>query len=206
MLIKIDISIKPGIIKEITISATCSPEELTAYKALFQEYQDIFSWSYMEMPDLYPSIIKHHIDTWPDITHVRQKQRPLHPSKLAAIKAEIDKLCVVGFIYPIAYMSWVSNPVPVNKNRALFTTALTFMISTMLVPKTTSLPLSPTKLSMTVQAMRLYPSWMVSLAKIKSRSIQQISIRPHSLPHGVLFLIMSCLLDLRTQVRHSNGP
>jgi hypothetical protein len=69
----------------------------------------------MEMPGLDPSIVEHHIDTYPDITPVRQKERLLHPSKSAAIKAEIDKLRVVGFIYPIAYTSWVSNPVPVDK-------------------------------------------------------------------------------------------
>jgi hypothetical protein len=34
-----------------------------------------------------------------------------------AIKAKIDKLRVAGFIYPIAYTSWVSNPVPVNKKQ-----------------------------------------------------------------------------------------
>jgi hypothetical protein len=113
--IKIDISIKNGVVEEITIGAACTPEEITAYKALFQEYRDIFAWSYTEMPGLDPSIVEHRIDTWPDITPVRQKQRPLHPSKAAAIKAEIDKLRVVGFIYPIAYTSWVSNPVPVNK-------------------------------------------------------------------------------------------
>jgi hypothetical protein len=113
--IKIDISIKSGVIEEITIGAACSPEEITAYKALFQEYRDIFAWSYTEMPDLDPSIVEHRIDTWPDITPVRQKQRLLHPSKAAAIKAEIDKLRTAGFIYPIAYTSWVSNPVPINK-------------------------------------------------------------------------------------------
>ena len=31
--IKIDISIKPGIVKEIIIGAVCTPEEITAYKA-----------------------------------------------------------------------------------------------------------------------------------------------------------------------------
>jgi hypothetical protein len=67
------------------------------------------------MPSLDPSIVEHHIDTWPDITPVQKKQHPLHPSKAAAIKDEIDKLCIAGFIYPIAYTSWVSNPVPVNK-------------------------------------------------------------------------------------------
>jgi hypothetical protein len=69
------------------------------------------------MPGLDSSIIEHRIDTWPDITPVRQKQCPLHPSKEVAIKAEIDKLCTAGFIYPITYTSWVSNPVPVNKKQ-----------------------------------------------------------------------------------------
>jgi hypothetical protein len=115
--IKIDISIKDGIVEEIIIGVACTPQEITAYKALFQEYRDIFAWSYTEMPGLDPSIVEHRIDTWPDITPVRQKQRPLHPSKAAAIKAEIDKLRTVDLIYPIAYTSWVSNPVPVDKKQ-----------------------------------------------------------------------------------------
>ena len=69
------------------------------------------------MLGLDPSIIKHRIDTWPDITLVRQKQHPLHPSKATTIKEEIDKLCATGFIYPIKTTSWVSNPVPVNKKQ-----------------------------------------------------------------------------------------
>jgi hypothetical protein len=48
--IKIDISIKPGIVEEIIIGAVCTPVEITAYKALFQEFRDIFAWSYTEMP------------------------------------------------------------------------------------------------------------------------------------------------------------
>jgi hypothetical protein len=67
------------------------------------------------MPDLDPSIFEHRINTWTDITPIRQKQRPLQPSKAAAIKAKIEKLRAAGFIYPITYTSWVSNPVPVNK-------------------------------------------------------------------------------------------
>jgi hypothetical protein len=72
--IKIDISIKHGIIEEITIGATCNPQEIVEYKALFQEYRDIFSWSYIEMPGLDPSIVEHRIDIWSNITPVRQKQ------------------------------------------------------------------------------------------------------------------------------------
>jgi hypothetical protein len=41
--IKIDISIKNGVVEEITIGAACTPQEITTYKALFQEYRDIFA-------------------------------------------------------------------------------------------------------------------------------------------------------------------
>jgi hypothetical protein len=69
------------------------------------------------MLGLDPSIVEHHIDTWHDVTPVRQKQCPLHPSKALAIKAEIENLRTTEFIYPITYTSWVSNPVPVNKKQ-----------------------------------------------------------------------------------------
>ena len=61
--IKIDISIKNGVIEEITIGAACTPQEITTYKGLFQEYRDIFLWSYTEMPALDPFIVEHRIDT-----------------------------------------------------------------------------------------------------------------------------------------------
>jgi hypothetical protein len=61
--IKINISINHGIIEEIPIGAACTLQEITAYKSLFQEYRDIFAWSYTEIPGLNPSIIEHRIDT-----------------------------------------------------------------------------------------------------------------------------------------------
>jgi hypothetical protein len=77
--VKIDISIKPGIIEEITIGTTCSPEEIISYKALFQEYRDIFSWSYTKMLGLDPSIVEHRIDTWSDIAPISSKEMPPPP-------------------------------------------------------------------------------------------------------------------------------
>ena len=113
--IKIDISTNSEIIEEIMQGASCSLEEVDADTTLFQEFRDIFAWSYTEMPGLDPSIMEHHIDTWPDVEPVHQNQHPIHPSKVAAVKAEIEKLRIVGFIYPIVYTTWVSNPIPVNK-------------------------------------------------------------------------------------------
>jgi hypothetical protein len=75
----------------------------------------VFAWSYEEMPGIDPRIVEHEIMTYPDVKPVWQKLRPVNPRKAAAIKAEVEKLLKVGFIYPIQLTQWVSNPVPVNK-------------------------------------------------------------------------------------------
>ena len=54
--IKINISTNSEIVEEIMLGASCSPKEVAAYKALFQEFCDIFAWSYTEMLSLDPSI------------------------------------------------------------------------------------------------------------------------------------------------------
>jgi len=40
--IKVDTSIQLGITEDIILSVVRSPEEVLAYKDIFQEYQDIF--------------------------------------------------------------------------------------------------------------------------------------------------------------------
>ena len=67
------------------------------------------------MPDIDPSIVVHEIITYPGAKPVHQRLRPVHPRKVAAIKAEVEKLLKAGFIYPIPLTDWVSNIVPVNK-------------------------------------------------------------------------------------------
>ena len=113
--IKFNISTNLEIVEEIMLGASCSPEEVPAYKALFPEFCDIFSWSYTEIPGLDPSIMEHHTDTWLDVSPICQKKRPIHPSEVATVKSEIEKLLTTDFIYPIVYTTWVSNHVPVNK-------------------------------------------------------------------------------------------
>ena len=41
--IKFNISTNSEVIEEIMLGASCSPEEVAAYKALLQEFHDIFS-------------------------------------------------------------------------------------------------------------------------------------------------------------------
>jgi len=57
----INISTKPDHVENILLGATCSPEEVKAYAALFKEFQDVFAWSYEEMLGIDPSIVEHEI-------------------------------------------------------------------------------------------------------------------------------------------------
>jgi hypothetical protein len=115
--ITIDISVKEGVVENINLGANCTPDEVASYTALFQEFRDVFAWSYEEMPGIDPSIVIHEIKTYPDAKPVRQKLRPVHPKKLVAIKAEVEKLLKSGFIYPVPLTEWVSNLVPVAKKQ-----------------------------------------------------------------------------------------
>lgn len=48
---------------------------------LFQEFRDVFAWSYSKMPELDPTIIEHHIDTWSDAIPIHKNQWPIHPGQ-----------------------------------------------------------------------------------------------------------------------------
>ena len=59
--IPINISTNPDIIKNVHISANCSPEEISIYTDLFKEFRDVLSRSYEDMPGIDPFIVEHEI-------------------------------------------------------------------------------------------------------------------------------------------------
>ena len=85
--------------------------------ALFKEFRDVFSWSYEEMLGIDPSIVEHEIRAYPEVRPIRQKLRPVNRRKAAGVKAKVEKLLKASFIYPIALTEWVSNLVPIDKNK-----------------------------------------------------------------------------------------
>ena len=115
--IPINISANLDVVENIHIGANCSPEEIAIYISLFKEFRDVFAWSYEEMPGIDPSIVEHKIWTYPDAKPVWQNLRHVNPCKAAAVKAEVEKLSKVGFIYPIALTEWVSNHIPIDKKQ-----------------------------------------------------------------------------------------
>ena len=78
----IDISTKPRTLEHVRLGQNCSTEESEAYKALFKEFFDIFSWSYEEMPGIESSIVVHEIKTYPMAKPVRKKTKASPSSKV----------------------------------------------------------------------------------------------------------------------------
>jgi hypothetical protein len=109
--------IKEGVVENINLGVSCSPEEVVSYITLFKELCDVFACSYEEMLGIDPSIVVHDIKTNLGVKPIRQKLHPVHPKKTAAIKAEVEKLLKYGFIYHVPLTEWVSNIVLVTKKK-----------------------------------------------------------------------------------------
>jgi hypothetical protein len=115
--IPLNISVKPGIVENVHIGASCSSDEIVTYTSLFKEFRDIFAWSYEEILGIDPEIVIHEIKTYLDAKPVRQHLCPVHPRKAAAIKLEVEKLLKANFIYLVALTDWVSNIVSIDKKQ-----------------------------------------------------------------------------------------
>jgi len=63
-------------------------EELTA---LLRDYQDIFTWSYQDMPGLSFDIVQHRLPLNPECPPVKQKLRRMKPETSLKIKEEVKK-------------------------------------------------------------------------------------------------------------------
>ena len=78
-MIPITISRDPGRIENFYIGAECSHAEIQEYNELFNEFCDIFAWSYDKMPGIDPRIVEHEIKTYPNAKPVRQRLRAVNP-------------------------------------------------------------------------------------------------------------------------------
>jgi hypothetical protein len=55
--------------------------------------------------------------TYPDDKPIRQCLRAFNPLKAPVIKAKVEKLLKVGFIYPVPLTEWLSNHIHVDKKQ-----------------------------------------------------------------------------------------
>jgi len=77
--------------KEVKIGTCVSASIRDELVALLRDYQDIFAWSYQDMPGLSSKIVQHRLPLNPECSPVKQKLRRMKPEMSLKIKEEVKK-------------------------------------------------------------------------------------------------------------------
>ncbi|XP_038679469.1 uncharacterized protein LOC119980745, partial [Tripterygium wilfordii] len=101
--------------KEVKVGAAFEGENKKKLIDLLHNYQDVFAWSYQDMPGLDTSIVVHKLPLILECTLVKQKLRRLKADMLLKIRDEVKKQFDAGFLAVARYPEWVANIVPVPK-------------------------------------------------------------------------------------------
>ena len=102
-------------IRLIKIGSTLNEKEKKDLQELLMEFQEVFAWSYEDMPGIDLEITQHHIDTHDHIVPIKQKLRRMRTKWLLKIKGEVTKQLKVGFVKPVNQAEWIANVVLVPK-------------------------------------------------------------------------------------------
>lgn len=82
---------------------------------LLSEFSNCFAWSYEEMLRLDSKLVEHKLPIKDGFRRFKQPPQRMSQEVTDRINEEIKKLLQAGFIYPIRYVKWLSNIVPVMK-------------------------------------------------------------------------------------------
>ena len=91
------------------------PEHKHELFQFLKEYQDVFAWSYQDMPGLATDIVTHKLAIKPEFTPIKQRLRKLKPEWSLKVKEEVIMQFEAGFIMVVNYPTWLANVVPVPK-------------------------------------------------------------------------------------------
>ncbi|XP_070049313.1 uncharacterized protein [Nicotiana tomentosiformis] len=103
--------------KNMTCTRNSCPDlkKLSNLEIMNQEVEDVFAWSYDDMPGLSADLVVHKLSTYPNFPPIQQKQRNFKTDMSDKIKEEITKQLSANVIRIVRYTTWLANVVPVPK-------------------------------------------------------------------------------------------
>ena len=101
--------------KEVKVDTCMSEKVRDELVTLLRDYQDIFTWTYQDMPSLSSEIMQHKLPLNPKCSPVKQKLRIMKPEMSLKIKEEVKKQFDAGFLAAAWYPQWVANIMPFLK-------------------------------------------------------------------------------------------
>ena len=101
--------------KYVNLGKCCSPAERDKFISFFNQYKDVFAWTYEDLKTCDTSIIQHVIPIKAGVKPYQQPLRKMHPKLEPLIQSEVNKLLDARIIFKVRHSEWVSNLVPVRK-------------------------------------------------------------------------------------------
>jgi hypothetical protein len=135
------------------------------------------------MPGVPRELIEHALNVHPKATPKKQRLRRFAHDKREAIKREIAKLLVAGFIKEVIHLEWVVNPVLVKKKNNEWRMCVDYTDLNKHCPKTILGCRALTKLSIRRLVVSFFVFLIVTQVIIRSRSRRRTKSRLLSSPH-----------------------
>ena len=101
--------------KYVNLGKCFSLGERSRFINLFQQYKDIFSWTYEDLKTYDTCIIQHIIPIKVGVKPFQQQLRKTHPKLEPLIQNEVKKILDAKIIFGFRHSEWVANLVLVGK-------------------------------------------------------------------------------------------
>ena len=101
--------------KLVKMNANLNPQLTTNATSLFQEYRDVFAFSYEDLRGIPEHIATHRIELDTAISPCHHARYCMNPNYAKAVKEDLEKLLKAGFIEPVDQATWLSPIVVVPK-------------------------------------------------------------------------------------------
>jgi hypothetical protein len=97
--------------------------------------KDVFAWTTLDLVGVSRSIIEHSLGIDPSVRPKKQRLQKMFDEKTEAAKAEVHRLLEARFIEPIAYATWLTNVVMVQKKSGKWCMCINFTSLNKACPK-----------------------------------------------------------------------
>ena len=98
----------------VNLGKCCSPGDRSEFISLFQQYKDVFSFTYEDLKTYYTHIIQHVIPIKVGVKPFQQPLRKMNNKLEPQIQNDVKKLLDVKIIFRVRHLEWVVNMVPVR--------------------------------------------------------------------------------------------
>jgi hypothetical protein len=110
------VPLDPATLKQtVIISEDLTSQEEEKLISCLCRNKDVFAWSALNLVGVSRTVIEHSLGIDPSVRPKKQRLRQMSDEKTKAAKAKVHRLLEANFIEPVAYPTWLSNVVMVQK-------------------------------------------------------------------------------------------